>query len=67
MSIEADIKAAFEEYKGNVDAKISAQADSIAALEAKLAALPPGVDVVALQADLDEIKAANAALTTPAA
>lgn len=65
MSIEADIKAAFEEYKGNVDAKIAGQAESIAALEAKLAALPPSVDVVALQADLDEIKAANAALAPP--
>jgi hypothetical protein len=65
MSIEADIKAAFEEYKGNVDAKLSAQAESISSLEAKLAALPPSVDVVALQADLDEIKAANAALMAP--
>ena len=65
MAIEAEIKAAFETYKGNVDTKLATQSASIAALQAKLDALPPGVDVAALQADLDEINAANAALTAP--
>lgn len=66
MGIEADLKTEFEAYKANVDARAKAQADSIAALDAKLAALPPGVDMTALQADLQEIKDANAALTAPA-
>lgn len=68
MGIEADIKTAFETYKANVESKIASQAESIATLNAKIAALPPGVDTAALQADLDEINAANAALTAvPAA
>ena len=64
MGIETDIKTAFETYKANVDAKLASQAESIAALNAKIAALPPSVDTAALQADLDEINAANTALTS---
>lgn len=65
MGIEQDIKSAFETYKSNVDTKLAEQANSIAALNAKIAALPATVDTAALQADLDEINAANAALVTP--
>lgn len=64
MSLEEDLKAEFESYKADVDSKIATLGDTVAKLDAQLAAMPPAVDVSVLQATLDEVKAAHAALTS---
>ena len=63
--VVAELKTEFESYKADVDAKVSALGATIADLDAKIAAMPPAVDTTALQAVLDEVKAAHAALVPP--
>jgi hypothetical protein len=64
------LKAEFEAYKADVDkrdndrlAKITDLGDTIASLESKIANLPlPEVEVAEVQAVLEEVKTAHAAL-----
>jgi len=57
-----EIRDEFASYKSDVEAKIGGLTDTVASLQAQIDSLPPSVDTTQLQADLDAIKAAHAAL-----